>query len=91
MKKSVRLIIQGSIQPVFFNRFVKDNAEKYKIKGFVRNAGDGRVEVFMEGSTDDVAKMLAACKAGPQHALIRNTEEKEEKYQGFRDFKVMGF
>lgn len=91
MKKSIRLTIQGSIQPVFFNRFIRENAEKFGIKGFVRNTGDGRVEVFAEGNIDDVKNMIVACKTGPQHAMIRSTEEREETFQGFRDFKVMDF
>ncbi|MEK6893876.1 MAG: acylphosphatase [Nanoarchaeota archaeon] len=91
MKKSVRLTIQGSIQPVFFNNFIKGNAEKYSIKGFVRNKGDGIVEIFVEGNIDDVTAMLIACKTGPQHSMIRSTQEKEEKYQGFKDFRVMDF
>jgi len=91
MKKSIRIKIQGAIQPVFFNRFIKENADKLGIKGFVRNTDDGRVEVFIEGNTDEVTSMILACKTGPQHALIRNTEEKEERYQGFKDFKIMNF
>lgn len=91
MKKSVRITIQGSIQPVFFNRFIIENAEKLGVRGFVRNKDDGRVEVFIEGNIDEVNAMLIACKTGPQHAMIRSTEEKEEKFQGFKDFKVIGF
>jgi acylphosphatase len=91
MKKSVRITIQGSIQPVFFNKFIRENAEKLNIKGFIRNKGDGIVEVFIEGNINDVNSMLIACKTGPQHAMIRNHTEKEEKYQGFKDFKVMDF
>ncbi|MEK6792511.1 MAG: acylphosphatase [Nanoarchaeota archaeon] len=91
MKKSVRVIIQGAIQPVFFNRFVKENADKLGVRGFVRNTGDGRVEVFIEGNMNEVNSMIEVCKKGPQHALIRNTEEREERFQGFRDFRVMDF
>ena len=91
MKKSVPVIIQGAIQPVFFNRFVKENADKLGVRGFVRNTGDGRVEVFIEGNMNEVNSMIEVCKKGPQHALIRNTEAREERFQGFRDFRVMDF
>ena len=91
MKRSMRITVSGSIQPVFFNRFIKENADKLGIKGFVRNAGDGKVEVFIEGNTDEVNAMIPICKKGPQHALIRNIEEKEERYQGFTEFKIMNF
>ncbi|HTY44148.1 MAG TPA: acylphosphatase, partial [Patescibacteria group bacterium] len=41
MKKSVRLYISGTVQNVFFRAFVKENAEKYNVKGFIRNLEDG--------------------------------------------------
>lgn len=91
MKKSIRIIIRGAIQPVFFNRFIKENAEKLGVRGFVRNQGDGKVEVFIEGNMNEVNEMILACKTGPQHSMIRNIEEKEERFQGFRDFRVMDF
>ncbi len=91
MKKSIRLNINGSIQPVFFNRFIKENADKLGLKGYVRNVGDGNAEIFIEGNSDSVEAMIPICKKGPQHSMIRNIQEKEEKYQGFTEFKVMNF
>ena len=89
MKKSVRLYINGIVQGIFFRNFVKENAERYNVKGFVRNLEDGRVEVFLEGDVDDVNKMIEICKTGPKHSQIKNVEEKEEKFQDFRNFKVL--
>lgn len=89
MKKSVRLFITGNLQPVFFNNFVVENAEKLGVKGFVRNMEDGRVEIFIEGDIDEVNNMIQVCKRGPAHTQLRNVEEKPERYQGFREFKVM--
>lgn len=89
MKKSLRLYITGTVQGIFFRNFVKENAERYNVKGFVRNLEDGRVEVFLEGNIDDVKKMIELCKQGPKHSQIKNVEEKEEKFQDLRDFKVL--
>jgi len=91
MKKSVRLYITGSVQGVFFRQFVKEHADKHSIKGYVRNLEDGRVEVFLEGDIDSVDRLIAICKRGPQHSQIRNTEEKKEKFQGFKEFKILRF
>lgn len=87
----MRFFITGSVHPMFFNRFIQDNAQKLGIKGFVRNREDGRIEIFIEGQTDAVEKMAPLCRRGPQHSLIRNVEEREEKFQDFRDFKVLSF
>lgn len=89
MKKSVRLYIKGLVQGVFYRMFVKQNAEKHNVKGFVRNLNDGRIEVFLEGEAGAVDKLIALCKEGPKHAQIRNVEMKPEKFQGFKVFKVL--
>jgi acylphosphatase len=91
MKKSVRLYITGTVQGVMFRAFVKENAEKLNVKGFVRNLEDGRIEIFMEGDANDVNKMLELCSKGPKHAQIRKVESKPETHQGFKQFKVLHF
>ncbi len=89
MKKSVRLYITGTVQGVFFRAFIKENAERNNVKGFVRNLEDGRVEIFIEGDVDDVNKMIELCKNGPKHSKIEKVEEKSERFQGFKEFKVL--
>ncbi|MGD9275852.1 MAG: acylphosphatase [Candidatus Pacearchaeota archaeon] len=89
MKKSVRVYINGTVQGVFFRMFVKENAERHNVKGFVRNLEDGRVEVFFEGDSENVNKMIELCKKGPRHSVIRQVEVKPERFQGFKVFKVL--
>lgn len=89
MKKSIRLYITGTVQGIFFRAFVKDNAERYNVKGFVRNLEDGRVEVFLEGDFNAVDKMIELCKKGPKHSQIRKVKEKDERFQDFKTFKVL--
>ena len=89
MKKSVRLYISGLVQGIFFRGFVKENAEKLNVKGFVRNLEDGRVEVFIEGNSEDVNKMIELCKKGPKHSEVKKIEQKEEKFQDLKTFKVL--
>jgi len=91
MKKSVRLYITGTVQGVFFRAFIKEEAEKNNVKGFVRNLEDGRIEIFLEGDTNDVDKMMELCRKGPRHAQIKSVEIKPEIYQGFKQFKVLHF
>lgn len=91
MKKSLRLYIEGSVQGIMFRSFIKENAERYGVKGFVRNLEDGRVEVFIEGNVDEVNKMIEVCKKGPKHAQIRKVTEKPERFQEFKTFKVLHF
>jgi acylphosphatase len=89
MKKSIRLYITGSVQGIFFRQFIKDHANKNNIKGYVRNLEDGRVEIFIEGNTEEVENMAQICKRGPNHAQIRKVEEKKESFQDFKEFKIL--
>lgn len=89
MKKSVRLYIDGTVQGVFFRAFVKENAERHNVKGFTRNLEGGKVEIFLEGDADSVNKMIELCKKGPKHSMIRKVEMKVEKFQDFKNFRVL--
>ena len=89
MKRAVRLIISGTVQGIFFRRFVKDNADKNNVKGFVRNLEDGRLEIFLEGDQENVDNMIAICRRGPAHSNMRKIEEKDEKFQSFKEFKIL--
>lgn len=89
MKKSVRVYIEGTVQGIFYRAFVKENAEKLDVKGFVRNLEDGRVEVFLEGDIENVDKMIELCKQGPKHSDIKKAEVKTEKFQDFKTFKIL--
>ncbi|MDP2628477.1 MAG: acylphosphatase [Nanoarchaeota archaeon] len=89
MKKTVRLYITGVVQGIFFRMFVKENAEKYNVKGFVRNLDNGKIEAFLEGDTNDVEKMIELCKKGPKHSQIKNVEIKNERFQGLKTFKIL--
>jgi acylphosphatase len=89
MKKSLRMYIDGVVQDVFFRGFVKENAERHNVKGFVRNLEDGRVEIFLEGNNEDVDKMTELCKKGPKHAQIKGIDIRPEKFQDFKTFKIL--
>ncbi len=87
--KTLRLRISGTVQGVLFRKFVEENANRTRVRGFVRNLEDGRVEVFLEGLDDNVLEMLEVCKRGNPHSQIREIELKEIPHQGFEGFKIM--
>jgi acylphosphatase len=91
MKKSVRLYITGSLQSMFFKEFIKTNAAANNVKGFLRALEDGRIEIFLEGDREKVENMVSVCSRGPKYAQIRNVEQKEEKFQDFKEFKILNF
>ena len=91
MKKSIRVYITGTVQGVFFRGFIKENAERYNVKGFVRNLEDGRIEIFLEGHVNDVNKMAEICGKWPKHSIIEKVETKPETFQSLKNFKILHF
>lgn len=89
MKRSVRLHITGSVHSMFFELFISQKAKENNVNGFYRKLEDGRGEVFIEGLPENVDSMVQACKNGPKHSQIRNVVEKEERFQDFKDFRII--
>jgi len=87
--RTVKIFISGSVQGVFFRKFIEEKAQKLMLKGFVRNLDDGRVEVVVEGNDSFVDGMIDLCKQGPPQAQISGVETQELKHHGFENFKVL--
>lgn len=87
--KTLRIFITGTVQGVFFRRFVKDNADNLEIKGYVRNLSDGRLEAVIEGKDENVNELIKVIKAGPPHATVKNIDKQDLNNQGFKEFKIL--
>jgi len=92
MRKSVRAYYRGTVQSIFFRQFIKENADKRGVKGFARNLEDGRVEAWFQGEPEMVDEMVEVCRTGHKHAMVKNVEIREEKWQDdFKEFKILRF
>ena len=86
-KKTVRAVMTGSVQGVWFRAWTVQEASARKLDGWVRNRRDGSVEAVFAGPADVVDDMLAACHRGPDAARVANvavTDEQEAPQPGFR-------
>lgn len=70
----VHIIIEGTVQGVGFRQFVKYKAKKLNITGWIKNLSDGRVEALIEGSPENVRKMVDICKSGPFLARVKKID-----------------
>ena len=50
----------GRVQGVGFRYTARQIAQSYAVTGFVRNLPDRRVELVVEGNSDEVQRLLAA-------------------------------
>lgn len=87
--KRVHVYISGRVQGVFFRAWVKEQAGKLGLAGWVRNRLDGRVEAVFEGPADQVAKMVRFCHEGPVHARVDTVlDDHSEPPQGLTAFET---
>jgi len=92
MKKAARIIVQGTVQGVFFRQFILDNAKELKLSGFVRNLTNGDCEIIVEGEKEQIQRLVEIVKKGQKHSQIRNVTVEERKWSGdFKDFKILRF
>ena len=68
--------ISGRVQGVGFRYFVIRNAEELNLTGWVRNLGDGRVEVLAEGQMEKLNFLLIALRKGPFGADVSQVDYK---------------
>ncbi len=87
MKKSIHAFFSGMVQGVCFRFVSRDLANRYKLKGWVKNLADGRVELSVEGDDKDVDVFLSDLKKEFKRNISDcQTEEQEPK--GYKDFKI---
>ncbi len=67
---SVRAVIRGRVQGVWFRAWTVEQATRLNLSGWVRNRADGAVEAVFFGSKAAVAEMLTACNRGPTAARV---------------------
>jgi len=83
------LIINGRVQGVGFRAFLRQQARKYQISGWVKNRIDGSVEAVLEGEETGVEEMVNKARKGPRWARVDKVEVFKGDYQGeFADFII---
>lgn len=73
VRRAVRLT--GRVQGVGFRWWTRQTAGQMGVRGTVRNAVDGSVEVRFAGPADAVDRFLEALRAGPAYARVDHLEE----------------
>ena len=77
MKVTKHLIVRGRVQGVGFREYLRREAERLNIKGWVRNRHDGTVEAMLHGWPEDVAKILNWARRGPPAAVVTDMQVNE--------------
>ena len=82
-------LVAGEVQGVGFRAFTHRTATNLKLKGWVRNLTDGRVEIVAAGPPDAVAALHAAVKKGPAYSRVDTvTDAKVDPAEPLPDFEI---
>ncbi|KAF5195783.1 Acylphosphatase [Thalictrum thalictroides] len=68
--KTVRVMIKGRVQGVFYRNWTVENATGLGLKGWVRNRRDGSVEALFSGDPKSIDEMELRCRRGPPEAVV---------------------
>ncbi len=82
------MVVQGSVQGVFFRDSCAREARAAGVAGWVRNRPDGAVEAWFEGHPDAVDALVRWCRNGPPHAEVDDVEVIEDSPTGLETFRI---
>ena len=83
------IYINGRVQGVFYRGFTQGLALNLRLKGWVRNLRDGRVEAVFEGDKEVIEEAIRQCRIGPPASRITGIDIQWEPYTGDeKDFSV---
>jgi len=84
--KTVRILITGKVQGVFFRKYAFEEAINLGIDGFVMNTSEGNVMIEAAGEPDKVDALAEWCSRGSPKSEVKKVEITEipnKEYQGF--------
>jgi len=88
-KKTLRLVIFGRVQGVFFRDSMRREAHNLAVAGWVRNRSDGTVEAAVHGEPAAVDAIVRWAQRGPQHADVTGIEIQPDE-GSCTSFEVIG-
>ena len=86
---ALHITIFGQVQAVGFRSWMKEQAEKRGLFGWVRNASDGSVESFIQGEDESLNDLLAVSWEGPDLADVEDVLTQDTKVdESFNSFDI---
>ena len=82
--------VSGQVQGVGFRAFTYEAARDLKLKGWVRNLTDRRVEIVAQGPPKQLEQLLEKVKKGPQFGRVDGVKEGkvDEKEKLAEEFEI---
>ncbi|MFA7677463.1 MAG: acylphosphatase [Candidatus Omnitrophota bacterium] len=86
--KAVHVFYSGLVQGVGFRFRACQQAKTLKVKGWVKNLNDGRVEIVAQGSSQNVGSFLEALRDEFSQRLSDVSIEELPSQETFNEFQI---
>jgi acylphosphatase len=87
--KQLQLVVRGRVQGVFFRASTQREARRLGLTGWVKNRGDGAVEMLAEGEEAQLRQLCMWAEKGPTAARVEDVQVRWRSYGGeFPDFRI---
>jgi acylphosphatase len=90
LRKQYHIIVRGFVQGIGYRAFIRREAQKINVTGWVRNREDDAVEAVLQGPTLAVQALLKKVKIGPSGSHIKHIDVVQEVItQPYAEFEVI--
>ncbi len=89
MLQTIRLIVKGKVQGVFYRQSTKEKANAFGINGTVKNLADGNVEILATGNAEQLQQFTQWCNQGPPRAVVTEIVSTPLPLQPFTNFIII--
>ena len=82
--KRIHIIVTGTVTEVGFRWWLKMEAEKRNIHGFVKNRTEDEVEALLLGHEKDVEDVVKLCRKGPASSKVESIKIEDYQQEYFK-------
>ena len=88
--KQLPLMVRGRVQGVYFRASTQREARRLGLTGWVKNRGDGSVEILAEGEEVSIRELYGWAQKGPGAARVDRVETRWRSFTGeYGDFRIV--
>ena len=89
MPETVKLIVEGKVQGVFYRQSTREKAVALGLTGTVKNLPDGHVEIIATGTAEQLQQLKQWCNQGPPRAVVTKVSSTPLPLQPFKNFLII--
>ncbi len=89
MHKSLKAVVSGRVQGVWFRASTKQVADKLGISGYAKNLPSGDVEVLATGEAEQLEQLIEFLGQGPELAVVDELDWEFIERQNLQVFETL--